>query len=111
MRIGLVLAPMAALSACAADQATKNQGQIGANGAHPKRESAAATGCTLAEPTLESLIALHRCGIANPRPIDRAVTAAAAAAEAACGGPVVLYVEGDPADYGSDPSDYTCLPR
>ena len=42
--------------------------------------------------------------------IERLMADAAAQAEAACGGPVVLNVEGDPADRGYEPSDYACLP-
>jgi len=45
------------------------------------------------------------------RSIETAIAAAAAEAEATCGGPVELVVEGDPADYGYDPSDYQCRPR
>jgi hypothetical protein len=65
----------------------------------------------LAAPTIEAVMALHRCAAEHPRPIDRAIAAAAAEAEAACSGPVALNVEGDPADHGSNPADYECLPR
>ena len=83
MRSGLALATMATLTACAVDQT----------------------------PTIRSVIEGHRRAIDNPRPIDLAIRRAAAEAEAACGGPVALNVDGDPANYGSDPSDYECLPR
>lgn len=62
-------------------------------------------------PTLRSMMAQHRRAIDHPRPIDLAIAAAAAEAEADCGGPVALNVDGDPADYGSNPADYECLPR
>ena len=83
MRLGLALAGLAMLAACAADR----------------------------PPDPSDLIARHRWAIRHPRPIDLAVQAAAAEAGARCGGPVILNVEGDPADHGSDPADYECAPR
>jgi hypothetical protein len=106
-----MLAPMAALCACAADQATMAPDQRGAHSAPPKAEKAAASPCPASEGTIESIVAMHRCYIKHPRPIDLAISAAADEARAACGGPVTIILEGDPADHGSDPSDYTCEPR
>jgi hypothetical protein len=111
MRIGLLLAPTTALAACAADQATGASARMDAHIAPWKVQKAEAAPCPAAEPTIESIVAMHRCFIENPRPIDLAVSAAAAEAMAACGGPVEIILEGDPADHGADPSDYVCSPR
>jgi hypothetical protein len=83
MRCGLALAAMATLTACAVERAPRLRGL-----------------------TAQQLWAIH-----HPRSIDLAVGAAAAKAEARCGGPVDLVVEGDPADFGWDPSHYQCRPR
>lgn len=68
--------------------------------------------CAVNLMTAECLIALHHRSV--PRAIDRTIAAAEAEAKATCGGPVALdlsRIDGDPADYGSDPFDYECLPR
>ena len=69
---------------------------------------AALTACASNQNIAESLRAQHLHAVSHPRPIDLAVGAAMAKAEAICGGPVVLVVEGDPADFGWDPSHYQC---
>lgn len=111
VRSGFVLAPLAALSACAADQAARGPAQIGAQGATSKGIGGEAAICAMTEPTIESLEAMHRCAAKNPRLIDKEVAAAMTKAEAACGGPVYIDSPGDPADQGADPSDYQCEPR
>jgi hypothetical protein len=47
-------------------------------------------------------IAEHR------RNIERILADVASQAEKACGGPVIMVVDGDPADHGYEVSDYQC---
>lgn len=66
---------------------------------------------TLASCERDIMVAI---GAVERRAIDRTIAAAEVEAKATCGGPVALDVariDGDPADYGSDPLDYECLPR
>lgn len=72
----------------------------------------ASASCSEAEaPSRPNLLAPPPPGLSveQRRPLDIAVAKATAEAQKRCGGrPVVMNVEDDPADHGSDPADYQC---